>query len=548
MRTLFIVMLSIAAPALAQQAPASLDTLSRVDSVFASVNNLAGPGCSAGVGRDGSAPILRAYGSASLEFSVPNTTSTRFDAASVAKQFTAAAIGLLARQGKLSLDDDVRRYIPEMPNYGKPITLQHLIRHMSGVRDQWDLLWLTGGHDDDATEDEDVLSLISRQRALNFVPGTEFVYSNSGYMLLALVVRKVSGISLREFAAKNIFAPLGMSNTNFLDDRFELQKGVATGYRHARSQAWSPSPYLFDTYGPGGIFTTPADMLKWYSSLNAPIYDAALLRKGALANGDSIPYAMGLDIGTYRGNRYLGHGGNDLGANAYGMRFVDKGLSVVVLCNAREIDAYTMSRRLADIFLPSPVSSTNATSSAAAATSIQLSTAQLSRFTGLYFNPLTLATRRVEVRNGKLVWARGDGTPLDAIAPDRFRFPPGTPAELFFPVRQSGSPQEMQLISGSSITRYYAAEPFAPPRGGVKEYAGDYYSPELETLWHISAQDSAIHFGTLGSWGFDAQPIFRDAFAIADAVILRFTRDGRGRITGLVADMPRTRGVKFERR
>ncbi len=541
----FIALLSSAAPASSQSAP--FDTLSRVDSVFASVNNQSGPGCSVGIGRDGAAPILRAYGSASLEFGVPNSASTRFEAASVAKQFTAAAIGILAKQGKLSLDDDVRRYIPEMPVYSKPITLRHLLDHTSGVRDQWDLLWLTGGHDDDATEDEDVLSLIFKQRALNFVPGTEHVYSNSGYTLLRLVVRKVSGVSLREFADKNIFAPLGMSSTNFLDDRFEPQKGVATGYRHARSQAWSPSPYLFDTYGPGGIFTTAADMLKWYESLKSPLYDAQLLRRDVLANGDTIPYAMGLDFGTYRGHRYVGHGGNDLGANAYGMRFVDKGLSVVALCNAREIDAYTMSRRLADVFLPRPASST-ATSVPVAATPIQLSAAQLSRFAGLYFNPLTLATRKVDVRNGKLVWARGDGTSLDATAPDRFRFPPGTPAELFFPERQSGKPQEMQLISGSSITRYYAGEPFVSPRGGMKEYAGDYYSSEIETLWHISVKDGSIHFATLGSWGFDAQPIFRDAFAIPDAVIVRFTRDARGRITGLVTDMPRTRGVRFEKK
>jgi CubicO group peptidase (beta-lactamase class C family) len=463
----------------------------------------------------------------------------------MAKQFTAAAIGILAREGKLSLDDDVRRYLPQLPSYGKVITLRNLIEHTSGIRDQWDMLWLTGGHDDDATEDEDVLELIYRQKALNFSPGTEFLYSNSGYTLLAQVVAKVSGKSLREFAKNTVFDRLGMTNTNFLDDRFELQPGVATGYRHARSSAWSPSPYLNDTYGPGGLFTTVGDMLKWYSSFTDPARTSAL-RKSPLPSGDSIPYAMGLDIGTFRRNRYAGHGGNDLGASTYGMRFLDRNLSVVVLCNARELDAYTMARQVAGLFLPPTATATAA--AAIPSAPIQLAPSQLSRFTGLYFNPLTLTVRKVEARDGHLIWARGDGTPLDATAPNRFRFPPGQPAELLFPEKQKGKVQEMHLISGSSVTIYYAAEPFKAPAGGMKEYSGDFYSDELETTWHVAARDSSINVSTLGSWEFSAQPLMRDAFAVPDAIVVRFTRDKSGRIEGLVADMPRTRGIRFERR
>ncbi|HUQ20675.1 MAG TPA: serine hydrolase domain-containing protein [Gemmatimonadaceae bacterium] len=526
-----------------QQPTSSLDTLSRIDSVFASVT-ATGPGCVAGIGRDGQPPIFKAYGKASIEYNVSNSPITRFDGASMAKQFTAAAIAILAREGKLSVDDDVRRYLPRLPNYGKVISLRNLIEHTSGIRDQWDLLWLSGGHDDDATEDEDVLDLIYRQKALNFSPGTEFVYSNSGYTLLAQVVAKVSGVSLREFAKTRIFVPLGMTSTNFLDDRFEIQRGVATGYRHARSSAWSPSPYLNDTYGPGGLFTTVGDMLKWYSSF-ADTARIAHLRKSALPNGDSIPYAMGLDIGTFRRNRYAAHGGNDLGASAYAMRFLDRNFSVAVLCNARDIDSYTMARQLAGIFLPP--AATAAAASATPSAPMELATTQLSRFAGMYFNPLTLAVRKVEVRNGKLVWARGNGTTLDAVAINRFRFPPGQPAELLFPEKQTGKVQEMHLISGSSVTIYHAAEPFKAPREGMKVFSGDFYSEELETTWHVAAGDSSVHVATLGSWGFDAQPILRDAFAVPDAVVVAFTRDKRGRIDGLIADMPRTRGVRFKR-
>lgn len=521
------------------------DTLARIDSVFARLNDPKGPGCSVGIARDNAPSILKAYGSASIEHAIPNTPATRFNAASMAKQFTAASIAILARENKLSLDDDIRRYIPQMPSYGHIITIRNLVDHTSGIRDQWDLLWLSGGHDDDATEDEDVLSLIFNQRALNFSPGSEFLYSNSGYTLLAAIVTKVSGMSLREFAQANIFTPLGMTSTSFVDDRFALQLGTASGYRHARSSAWSPSPYEWDTYGAGGLFTTASDMLKWYATFADRDRISGLLRRSTLSNGDSIPYAMGLDIGTYRRNRYAGHGGNDLGASAYGMRFLDRGLSVVVLCNARDIDAFGSARRAADIFLPQPTS-TSSPSTPTVAPVIRLSEAQLSRFAGLYFNPLTLTTRKVEVRNGRLVWARGDGTLLDAIAPNRFRFPPGQPADLLFPEKLPNKPQELHVISGGSATIYYKAEPFTLSRAGMKEYTGTFYSPELETTWHVTAKGSSVHIATLGSWGFDAQPIFRDAFAVPDAVIIRFVRDKRDRITALVADMPRTRGVRFD--
>ena len=541
-----LVCVALSAHAASPQTPVTqLDTLSRIDSVFAQVNNQKGPGCSVGIGRDNVPPILKAYGLASIEYAAPNTISTRFDAASMAKQFTAASIVLLARQGKLSLDDDIRQYIPQMPSYGHVITIRNLINHTSGIRDDGDLLWLSGGADADVTEDEDVLLRIFNQRALNFTPGSEFVYSNSGYSLLAAIVAKVTGKTLREFAQTNIFTPLGMTSTDFIDDRFALRLNTASGYRHARSMiAWGPSPYVTDTYGAGGLFTTAADILKWYASFADRDRMNEMLRRSTLPNGDSIPYAMGLEVGTYRRNRYAGHGGNDLGASTYGMRFIDRNLSIVVLCNARDLDAYTMARQVAGIFLSPPAASSP--NAIAPAPVIQLNASQLAQFAGLYFNPLTVTTRKVDVRDGRLLWARGDGTPLDAISLNRFRFP-GQPADLFFPDKLPNKPQEMHVISGGSATIYYKADPFVAPRAGMKEYEGTFYSSELETTWHVTVKDSTVHVATLGSWGFDTQPVFRDAFAVPDAVIVRFIRDKRGRITEIVADMPRTRGVRFIR-
>jgi CubicO group peptidase (beta-lactamase class C family) len=536
------------------QSPSSTDSaaIARIDSLFARVNADTSPGCAVGVGRDGLPSILRGYGSASLEYAARISAATRFDAASIAKQFTAASLVLLAEHGKLSLDDDIRRFVPELPRYDSPITLRQLMHHTSGLRDQWDLLWLAGGRDDDPTEDEDVLSLIFRQRALNFRPGTQFLYSNSGYTLLALVVKRVSGLSLKEFASQNLFVPVGMTQTYFLDDRFQLQMGVASGYRRARGSGWNPSPYLYDTYGPGGLFTTVEDLLRWYESVGAGgLAGGALrreaLRRDTLPGGDTLSYSMGLELGKYRGRSYIGHGGNDLGANAFALRLLDEHLTVAVLCNARETDAFTLARRALDVFLPPPVASASAPPSATAPAALVATPAeQLARYAGVYFNPLMLTTRKVELRDGRLIWARGgDGTPLDAVTPDRYRFPPGQPAELFFPAARRGESQVMHLISGSSVTVYHRAEPFVAPAGGVAAYAGEFHNEELDVTWRIVARDGSIEVGTLSSWSFKPQPIFRDAFALPEAVVLRFTRDKGGRIDGLLAEMPRTRGVRF---
>ena len=533
--------------------PADSVILLRIDSLMAAAAPQPGPGCSVGVGRDGRPSLLRAGGMASLEYDVPLTPATVFHAASIAKQFTAAAVLLLAEDGKLSLNDDVRRYVPELPRYGNPISLRQLMHHTSGLRDQWDLLWLDGGRDDDAIEEEDVLAVVFRQRGLNFRPGEAFLYSNTGYTLLALVVHRVSGLSLKEFAAQRIFSPLGMSHTRFRDDRFEILPGVASGYRKARpGQGWGRSLYLRETYGPGGLFTTAEDLLRWYAALggSAPALGPIrrqVLRQGMLSSGDSTGYSTGLELGRYRGHRYVRHGGNDLDANAHAIRFVDDRLSIAVLCNTPGIDSYAMVRGIADLFLSPPAAAAGADPRPRPPT-IEVPANRLQKYAGVYYNPVTLATLELQLREGRLAWVRGGSeTPLDAVAPDRFRFPPGQPAELFFPVAAPGGPQVMHLISGGTATVYHRAEPFVAQPGGLAAYAGEFTSPELDVRLKITVMENQLRVGTLSSWSFRVRPIFRDGFALPDVVVLRFTRDQRGQIDGVVADLSRSKGIRFRK-
>ena len=533
--------------------PADSVILLRIDSLLEAAAPQPGPGCSVGVGREGRPSLLRASGMASLEYGVPLTPATVLHAASIAKQFTAAAVVLLAQDGKLSLDDDVRRYVPELPRYGNPISLRQLIHHTSGLRDQWELLWLDGGRDDDAIEEEDVLAVVFRQRGLNFRPGEAFLYSNTGYTLLALVVRRVSGLSLKEFAAQRIFVPLGMSRTRFRDDRFEILPGVASGYRKARpGQGWGRSLYIRETYGPGGLFTTAEDLLRWYqalgdSSLGRGVIAREALSPGMLSGGESTGYSTGLERGRYRGHRYVRHGGNDLDANAYGIRFVDARLSIAVLCNTPGIDSYAMVRGIANLLL-APPAAVAAADTPDRPLAIEIPSSRLQRYAGVYYNPVTLATREVQVREGRLAWVRGgSGTPLDAVAPDRFLFPPGQPAELFFPAAAPGGPQVMHLISGGTVTLYHRAEPFVAPKGGLAAYAGEFTSAELDVRLRITPLEDGLQVGTLSSWNFRVRPIFRDGFALPDVVVMRFTRDRQGQIDGVVADLSRSKGIRFRK-
>lgn len=528
----------------ASAARAQSDTLARIDSLFGRISATA-PGCAVGIGRDGAPDVQRAYGLTSLDYGLPITPGTIFHAASIAKQFTAAVVVRLASAGKLSLDDDVRRYVPELPDYGARITLAHLMQHTSGLRDEGELLWLAGGRDDDPTEEADLLAMIFRQRSLNFTPGSQHLYSNTGYTLLALVVQRVSGRTLKLLAHDELFVPHGMTGTQFVDNRFDVIPGRATGYRMLRGGRWGHVAYLSDAYGAGGLFTTVGDLLRWHRRLPGDtVLWAHALRRARLTNGDSVPYSMGLEFGSVRGSRYVGHGGNAMGENAYAMRFVDRGLSVAVLCNGREIDSFTLARQTGALFIP-PVQPA-APRPVDPAPVVAVSLTQLRKFAGLYYNAATLATRTVEEREGRLYWVRGaPGTPLDAVAPNRFRFPPGQPADLLFPDSVRGQQREMQVLSGGTVTSYRKAVPFSATTR-LSDYAGQYRSDEIDVTLTVAAGDSGVVISTPGSWSFRAAPLFENAFAIPEAAVFEFTRRGTA-VAGLVVDMSRTRQVTFRK-
>ncbi len=317
----------------------------QTDKIFAKWDSTASPGCALSVIGDGQIIYKRGYGMANLDHDVPITAETAFHVASVSKQFTAAAILLLAQDGKLSLDDDVRKFITELPDFGVRISIKHLIYHTSGLRDQWNLLGLAGWrYSLDLITDDDVLELISHQKDLNFKPGEKHVYCNTGYTLLAQIVKRVSGQSFREFTTNRIFKPLDMRSTHFRDDHAEIVKHVAYGYVEGESgNGYRLSVTNFDTVGATSLLTTVEDLAHWDENfynprVGGPVFLAQQLQRGKLNNGKELDYAAGLEHGKYRGLRTIDHGGGDAGYRADLLRFPDQHFSVACLCNKGEIN------------------------------------------------------------------------------------------------------------------------------------------------------------------------------------------------------------------
>jgi CubicO group peptidase (beta-lactamase class C family) len=314
------------------------DSLTRwVDSIFAPYASVRAPGCAVGVTDHGALVFTKGYGSADLEHGTPITPDTRFYIASVSKQFTAMSVVLLAQEHKLSLDDPIQKWVPEVPSFGATITLNHLLHHTSGLRDYFTLLAVSGWPSDGLLTEAQFLNLVARQKSLNFQPGEEFLYSNTGYALLSIVVRRASGLSLRDFAATRIFAPLGMTHTEFRDDHTALIPQRALGYQPGGASYRISQPE-FDVVGDGGVYSTVGDLAKWDENFQTAKVGGAsglamLQEPGHLNDGTTIPYALALSVGQYRGLNTFSHGGAYGGYRSTLLRFPEKSLSVITLCN-----------------------------------------------------------------------------------------------------------------------------------------------------------------------------------------------------------------------
>jgi CubicO group peptidase (beta-lactamase class C family) len=533
--------LLVGTPAYAQ------DKAAEVDKIF-SWATAATPGCAVAVSQHGKLVVNRAYGSADLERDVSLSPSSIFDIGSVRKQFVAAAVLLLVEEGRLSLSDDVRKHFPELPDYGHKITVNHLLTHTSGLRDWTGLLPLAGGN-------ADVLTLILRQRGLNFAPGEEWAYSNSGYVLLTELVARTSGMSFADFTRKRLFEPLGMKATTSRADLRDVIKNRALAYAK-EDNSWKLGMLIGNERGSGGgaVLSTAADLVIWNDALTDKRLGAFVTEKlqeqATLNNGRKLSYARGLRLDSYRGGPLVSHSGGAAGYSSWLGRLPAHGLSIAVLCNSDVTSASALAGRVGDQFLNAAGAGT---AEARAPTQVTEGTGvtgvDLSSKAGLFFGERTGEPLRLIVNNGRLSIA--GGTPLVPVNTDRFRNPRG---DLFFRSQDefelhflSQDQFELKSMEGQT-TRYRRAQPYSPTPADLQAFAGRYESDEIGSVFQVvPGKDGLVmRFDLSPDKALEFRPVDRDAFQVS-RVTVRFHRDPTGKVVAFDYSNPLLRNVRFTR-
>jgi CubicO group peptidase (beta-lactamase class C family) len=535
--------------------PAADETTAKVDKLFAAWDKPTTPGAALAVIRDGRIVYERGYGMAKLEDGLAMTPDKVFDIGSVSKQFTAACVALLVREGKVGLDDDIRKHLPEMPAYEKPITVRHLIHHTSGLRDYNTLLSLAGFRpESDAPTVEEAYEIICRQKKLNYAPGEEYSYTNSGYFLLSRIVERASGKSLNEFAQERLFKPLGMAKTLYQDDHTQIIKDRATGY------GWDAGRYVlsmsnWDMTGDGNVYTTVRDLARWdqafYTDALGKGLTDMLQTTGALANGEKIDYAWGLVVSDYKGLKVVEHGGSWVGFRASIVRFPEQRFSVVVLANLETIDPTGLAFKVADIYLADRLKEPpqEAVKSAAA---VKLPKAELEALAGAWQETRFGSWLVLSLKGDGLVGTFSGRTfPLAAVGPVRFVVP-DNPMNIRFEVEAGADKGRVGRSKLSIGTRQeYVFEKAAPLNAlsakELEEYAGTYVSEELlGARYTLGVEKDKLRLEMRVVAPSPLQPMAPDKFALpAYGFNAEFTRGKDGKVTGFTVNAGRAAGIVF---
>ena len=519
------------------------------------------PGCAIGAISGGKFVYKRGFGLANLDYDIPITTTTRFSVASVSKAFTAMSIALLAQQGKLSLDDDIRKYIPEMPSYGDTITLRHLLNHTSGIREFEALVFFSGLGTDNAYTEKDIMNLLVRQKNLSFKPGSKYQYSNSGYQLLGMIVARVSGKSLRQFAEENIFKPLGMKNTLYFDNRFEVVKNRASGYMIGPGDRVRVRSSLYDLVGGGGVMTTVEDLYLWDQNFYEPKVGnketiKLLTTPGTLNNGEKINYALGLFLNNYRGLPVFKHSGNMAGYRAQIATYPDVKFTAIALCNNSALLPPTIVQKLADIYLDGqfPAAAGQKKTAPVLPNGTPIEEKDAARYAGIYANSENGIIFRLSIKNGKLVNTGLTKSEMPVmLTADKHLVTTGdgNGYEMVPVFDKSGVVSEIKMLRGNGAADTFIA--VKPPLDPLAEYVGTYYSEEFDTDYSIVPKGNGFVLKIGSSFEAPLTAAYADVFTTAQGQInLAFTRDAKGKITGFVfnsaVDEREVKGVAFTRK
>lgn len=532
-----ILILSFALILAAGAAASGESSAAHIDAVLPRAHSAAVPGCAVGVRADDNLPVLRAFGMADLEHAAPISGDTVFEAGSVSKQFTAAAALILVSEGRLALEDDVRKYLPELPDYGHPVTVAQLMGHTSGLRDWGEVEAIAGWPRTERVYDmEDILSITSHQRALNFVPGTAWSYTNTGFDLLAMIVHKVSGRSFVDFTRERLFEALGMTHTRWRDNFRRVVPNRAVAYHRLGDGLYEQMMPFENTYAHGGLLTTVGDLLIWNQALDqgrlGPSVTRALETRTLLSDGKPTGYARGLFLREYHGVRELSHDGSTAGYRAWLGRFPDQRLSIAVLCNADDANPSKLAHAVADTYLPKSHDETPYT------------VAPPSSVAGLY----------VSQRDGKPLRLTFHDGRLDTDTGLKVMMGPHGALAL---IRQDGVVAEsgvslpdgrLRLDNEGDANFYDRAQDFAPTPADLERITGRFRNDEIPVTYRVTAvpgglsviaedRPSVIRMFT---------PAYSNAYVDGD-VVIRPIESAGDRVSGIRICDPRVWNLEMYR-
>ncbi len=532
--TIFIILFVSFSPFCYGQIPDSLSK--KVDAIFAEYDKTNSPGCALAILKDGKIVYKRGYGMSNLEYNIAITPTSIFHIASISKQFTAAAIVRLSLEGKLNLNDDIRKYIPEVPDFGYKITFKNLIHHTSGIRDQWTLQSLAGWRADDLITEKDILDMLARQKALNFLPGEEYLYCNTGFTLAAVAVKRITGVSLRDYADSVFFKPLGMKHTHFHSDHTEITPNRTSAYSKDEQGKLKISIPVFDNYGATSLFTTVEDLAKWDENFyTKKIGGEALIdlmqTTGELNNKTPQNYASGLIVSNYKGYKSVGHRGSDAGYRSNIIRFPDEHFSVVILANMASINPSLLSYKVADLFLKDK---------SFQQPSFKVNSNIVKGWAGDYFEMRTQSLQKLTSKNEKLSMG---ATELMATGNATYNIPNSSSTLMF--TGDSLNTQLEVFTEGAGLNTYKKANKMVLPATELEAYKGNFYSSELDTKYILSIKDNSLQLKIPRDDNIKLEPLLKDIFTAG--LIIRFQRNKKDKIEGFYLSAGRVRNLYFEK-
>ena len=542
--------------------PLATDPAKRTDQLMIAYSGKDVPGGVVGVIKDGKLVFSKAYGMANLAYGIPYAVSTPSNIGSVSKQFTAMAILLLEQQGKLSLDDDVRKHIPELPDLGQKVTIKNMLNHTNGFREVFNLMPMTGWKGEDALLRQEVIEILKRQEELQAAPGEEYNYNNSAFIMLAEIVERISGLTFPEFMEENVFGPLGMTSTVVRADPATIIPDASQGYVRD-STGYKEAGDLYSAYGAGGIYTTPEDFARWMSNFNDPVVGgkevvARLVTVDTLNNGDTMSYALGIGVDEYRGLLNYSHGGADIAHRAYAIYFPEINSGVVAMSNNANFPSNNIAIKVAQTFFKDSLEPEEEEGEDAAegeeeaeeTAGVEVPLELLESYAGKYTISGMGVVLEYSVADGVLKM-NVEGQPEATLTPlSRVEFKyEGAEATVEFIWSDQGEVTGAVHSQGGQKLNLEAVPPYEPTLEELQAYEGRYFSKELDVFYNFELHDSTLVLLIRNTEEIELSSVKEDVYKGDIYFIgeLAFERNPAGMVTGFAASNGRTRGIRFER-